>query len=224
MSKLIEIRRAEKRYGQGDDFIYAVKNINLEITRGDYLSIVGPSGAGKSTLLHIIGGIDFPNSGDVLFQGQSILKMKKRKANYWRNKNIGFVFQFYHLIEELNVVENVALPCYLFTGNRKKSFKKAEELLKYLGIEEKYSCFPSQLSGGQQQKVAIARALINKPQVLLCDEPTGNLDHDSQTIVVDLLESFQQYQGTTLIVATHNQELAQRAGSKLHLEAGQIKR
>ncbi len=194
--------------------------VSFELNRGDYLSIVGPSGSGKSTLLHILGGLDKPSQGQVNFKGQNIHSLRDKNLSWWRNKHIGFVFQFYHLIEELNVLENIILP--LKIGIRKSPFKRAQELLQYLGIEKRAKFYPSQLSGGEKQKVAIARAVVNDPEVILCDEPTGNLDGQSQERVVSLLEQLNQQQQKTIILVTHNLDLAKRAKSSFQIKSGRI--
>ncbi len=201
--------------------VVAVKEVSLSIGRGEYIAIVGPSGAGKSTLLHILGGLDLPTQGRVIFEGEDIYKMKERELTFWRNKTVGFVFQFYHLIEELNVLENILIANY--RDKPEISLKKAKGLLKYLGLEERERFFPSQLSGGEKQRVAIARALINEPQVLLCDEPTGNLDLASQDRVIKLLEDLNTLKKKTVILVTHNLELARRAHRMFFMQAGEIK-
>ena len=221
MSKLIEVSSLTKLYRSGSQKVYALENVNLSIDSGEYIAIVGPSGAGKSTLLHILGGLDFPSEGKVLFKGKDVCRIKDKEISFWRNNHIGFVFQFYHLIEELNILENVALALRL--GKKKYSLKTAKELLKYLGIQERETFFPSQLSGGERQKVAIARALANDPELLLCDEPTGNLDHNSQEKVIQLLDRLHGEKGKTIILVTHNLELAKKAQRILFIEDGKIK-
>ena len=221
MNKLIEFISVFKEYGNGLEKTTALKDVSLTVNEGDYLAIVGPSGAGKSTLLHIMGGIDSPTRGQVLFEGNNAFSFG-RNPSLWRNKNIGFVFQFYHLIEELRTIENIALPHLLSGESRKTSFKRAQKLLEYLAIKRKVNSVPSQLSGGEKQKVAIARALINEPRVILCDEPTGNLDKASAEKVIRLLESLNRENKKTLIIVTHNLELAKRANLIINIESGQI--
>ena len=220
MNELIKINSLRKVYSNGSSFI-ALKKVSLTVFEQDYLAIVGPSGAGKSTLLHVIGGLEAPSSGQVLFRGEELYRMNDNQLSGWRNENIGFVFQFYHLIEELNLAENVAIAA--FKEKRKYSLKKAKELLKYLGLEERMDSFPSQLSGGEKQRVAIARALIVDPQILLCDEPTGNLDKESQNKIVELLEKLNKEQKKTVILVTHNKELAQGAKKVVFIENGLTK-
>jgi putative ABC transport system ATP-binding protein len=219
MSKLIEVVSLKKIYLEPKSKVEALKGISFCVYPCDYLSIVGPSGAGKSTLLHLIGGLDSPTEGTVLFKGEDIYKMDEKRRAFWRNKNIGFIFQFYHLIEELNVLDNILVASF---EDRKSSFKKAQELLKYLGIEERKNFFPSQLSGGEKQKVAIARALINEPDLILCDEPTGNLDKESQEKVILLLKRLNEEKKKTIILVTHNLELAKRAKRTIFIKNGEI--
>ncbi|MBU1122803.1 MAG: ABC transporter ATP-binding protein [Candidatus Omnitrophota bacterium] len=218
---MLNIESVTKKYHNGREEVLAVDNVSLLCNEGDYLAIVGHSGAGKSTLLHIMGGLDLPTRGKVLFKGTDVYRLRDSNLSLWRSQTVGFVFQFYHLIEELNVLENVAIASFL-RGERKSSLKRAQELLEYLGIAKRKNFFPSQLSGGERQKVAFARALINDPQVLLCDEPTGNLDKDSQNVVVGLLEQLNTEQRKTVIIVTHNLELAQKAKRIVNIKEGQI--
>ena len=220
MNDLIGVNSLTKVYHNGRENVHAVHNVSFTLSAQDYVAIIGPSGAGKSTLLHIVGGLETPTSGQVTFKGEDIYQMKEKHLAHWRNATVGFVFQFYHLIEELNVLENVALAAYL--AKRKSSLKRAQELLEYLGIEERRNFFPSQLSGGEKQKTAIARALINNPEVILCDEPTGNLDVDSANKVMHLLEELNREKKKTIILITHNLELAKRAKRVIHIKAGAI--
>jgi len=220
MSELFKVNSLTKVYRSGEEKIYALKELSLSLDAGDYLAIVGPSGAGKSTLLHTLGGLDFPTAGQVLFKGRNVYKMKDKELSIWRNKHIGFVFQFYHLIDELNILENITLALDL--NRRKYSLKTIEDLLKYLGIEDRKKAFPSQLSGGQRQRVAFARALVNDPEVILCDEPTGNLDKDSQEKIVALLDKLNKEKNKTIILVTHNLELAKCAKESVFIKDGEI--
>jgi len=219
MEKLFEIYSVTKKYHNGKEEIFVLKNVSLSIFKKDYLAITGPSGSGKSTLLHIIGGLEPPTFGEVNFNGKNIYKISDYNIAKWRNKNIGFVFQFYHLIEELNVLENIIIASF---DNKKSILKKAEELLKYLDIYNRKDFYPSSLSGGEKQRVAIARALINEPEIILCDEPTGNLDKDSQEKVILLLEKLNKDMGKTIVLVTHNLELANRAKRRIFLKAGEL--
>ncbi len=222
MSKVFETVSLCKIYNSGTKKMTALKDISLSIEEGEYLSITGPSGAGKTTLVSILGGLNSPTKGKVLFRGKDLFSFDEQKMSIWRNKTIGFVFQFYHLIEELTVLENIALPSLLDRKRTKTSFKEARKLLQYLEIEDKEKYVPSQLSGGEKQKVAIARALINNPEVILCDEPTGNLDKESATKIITLLEELNINENKTLIIVTHNVELAQRAKRVVSLKSGSL--
>lgn len=223
MNKFIEVRNLSKVYQSGKDKVVALDKINLTIKAKEYLAIVGPSGAGKSTLLHILGGLELPTQGEVIFKDKNIYRMKDSHLCRWRNKTVGFVFQFYHLLEELTVEENIVLPYLLFHRDRKTALKKVQTLLKYLDIEDKRYCLPGELSGGQKQKVAIARALINRPQLILCDEPTGNLDEDSARKVIGLLERLNREQGKTIVIVTHNLDIAKQTKRVLYIKGGKIK-
>jgi len=220
MNKLLDIVSLTKRYHNGQEEVAALSNVSLSIHEGDYCAIVGPSGAGKSTLLHIMGGLDIPTSGRVLFESEDIYRMSDAQRARWRNKAVGFVFQFYHLIEELSVEENILLTAKCEA--RKTSLKKIQELLKYLNLESRKNFFPSQLSGGEKQKVAIARALMNEPRIVFCDEPTGNLDKDSQDRVVNLLEELNRQKRKTIVLVTHNLELAKRAKRTILIKSGEV--
>lgn len=222
MNSVIEIDSVTKVYRSGAQKVFAVKDVSLSLKEYDYIAVVGPSGAGKSTVLHILGGLETPTRGEVVFNGKNIYKMKDKPLSLWRNSTVGFVFQFFHLIEELNILENVAIASFQKL-KRKSSLKNAQELLKYLGIEERRNFFPSQLSGGEKQKAAIARALINDPQIVLCDEPTGNLDKDSQSKVIELLEELNREKGKIVVLVTHNLELAKRAKKVILMEAGELR-
>ena len=222
MSKLIEINSLSKVYRSGKDRILALDKVNLTVEKNTYLAIVGPSGAGKSTFLHILGGLEPPTQGEVFFEGINIYRMKEEQLSLWRREKVGFVFQFYHLIEELTVAENLLLPLLLKKGEGKFTFKRIQDLLQYLEIEEKVNIFPSELSGGEKQRVAIARALIAEPEVLLCDEPTGNLDASSAERVKFLLKRLHQEKNKTIILVTHNIELAKEAEEVVYIKRGRI--
>jgi ABC-type lipoprotein export system ATPase subunit len=222
MNKFIELISVGKVYGKSKVSCCALKNIELSVAEGEYCTVIGPSGSGKSTLLHIMGGLDVPSSGLVRFRGENVAKLGEKQLCSWRNRNIGFVFQFYHLIEELSVLENIALPSLLTRMGRKTSFKKARKLLQYLDIEEKEGMVPSQLSGGEKQKAAIARALMNDPELILCDEPTGNLDSASCDKVISLLEGLHRNEKKTLVIVTHNVEIAKRAQKLFKLRGGEL--
>ena len=218
---LITLSDVSKVYKIGKSEVVALKGINLTIKKKEFLAIVGPSGAGKTTLLHIIGGLLPPTEGKVLFEGEDVYRKSDKWRCRWRISSVGFIFQFYHLIEELTVLENVALPSFLVSSS-KTAFKKAENLLKYLKIEKKAKNFPSELSGGEKQKVAIARALINEPELLLCDEPTGNLDREAKEAVFKLLDFFNKEKKKTILLVTHNVELAEKAERIIYIKEGRL--
>ena len=200
-----------------------LKGVNLEVRKGEILVILGPSGAGKSTLLHILGFLDEPTEGSLTFEEMQIKRGFSRKKARLRGKKIGFVFQFYHLLPDFNVLENVYLPS-LIVGARcranKELKKRAKGILDWVGLSDRLRHRPSELSGGEQQRAAIARALINQPQLLLADEPTGNLDSQTSERIWTLLVKLNQEQGQTIIIVTHNEELGERGTRKLYLRDG----
>ncbi|MFH1772247.1 MAG: ABC transporter ATP-binding protein [Candidatus Omnitrophota bacterium] len=217
---LLNVSSVTKQYVSGTQKVAAIDNVSLSLQKGDYLSIAGPSGSGKSTLLHMMGGLDVPTKGVIHYNGIDIFSLSDKNLSVWRAGKVGFIFQFYHLIEELNVLENITVAA--FSSKGKLSLKRARSLLEYLGIAQREIFFPSQLSGGQKQKVAIARALINDPDIILCDEPTGSLDKDSGQNVADLLEQMNKEMKKTIILVTHNIEIAQRANKVLYLREGKL--
>jgi len=204
-----------------------LKGVDLEVKRGRFLAIIGASGSGKSTLLHILGTLDRPDEGKVSFEGNDVARLSNGKLNRLRNKKIGFVFQFYHLLDELNVVENIALPAMVASGtlswlkSAKTVKKRASELIETLGIAERAGHKPYQLSGGERQRVAIGRALINQPQVLLADEPTGNLDSETGNGILDVFDKLRQA-GQTIVMVTHDKRIAERADKVITLVDGKI--
>lgn len=224
MSKeiIIKSENLKKVFRDAGKSVVALEAVNLTIEKGEYLAIVGPSGAGKSTLIHILGGLDYPSNGEVYFEGRNLNSYTSRQIFKLRNKKIGFMFQFYHLIPELTVLENIVLPALLAGYNKKIIFNKVQKQADRLGIQNRLSFYPNQLSGGQQQKVALARALTNEPDVLFCDEPTGNLDHDSSIDIRNLLNELNQANNTTIILVTHNLELAKDAKRVLNISEGKV--
>jgi ABC-type lipoprotein export system ATPase subunit len=198
-----------------------LKGINLMVKHNEFLAVQGPSGAGKSTLLHILGTLDNPSKGEVLFDGVNVHDLNEKERAAFRNKKIGFVFQFYHLLPELNVLENVLLPGLLKSWReRKKNTDYAKSILDNLGLSGRLNHRPNQLSGGEQQRVAIARALINKPQILLCDEPTGNLDSENGKNILNLLKKLNKEEGVTVILVTHDKDITAHAGRVIYLKDG----
>lgn len=217
---VIACKAVRKVYNDGNRELVVLSGVDLEVPEGKLLTITGPSGVGKSTLLHIMGTLDKPSSGDVLFRGENLRSLGSAKINYIRNREIGFVFQFYHLLPEFTALENVMMAA-LSKGARKQDCQeRAEELLEQVGLRERSTHKPGQLSGGEQQRVAIARALFNRPSVLLCDEPTGNLDERTGVGIVDLLCELNKNAGVTLVIVTHDDSIAAKADLWVSLHAG----
>ncbi len=230
MSKDDFILKAEglhKSYRMGATEVRVLKGVNLNIKKGEFVAIIGASGSGKSTLLHILGALDKPSSGVVTFEKQDLSRFRAGKLNRFRNKMVGFVFQFYHLLDELSVLENVFLPA--MTGKsiigwfacRRQAKNRAKELLAQMGLAERIKHKPYQLSGGERQRVAIGRALMNEPNLLLADEPTGNLDSATGNGILDVLETLNRA-GQTIVMVTHDERIAQRAGRTVILVDGKI--
>lgn len=207
-----------KTYGSGDTRVDALKNVTFSISKGEFAAIVGPSGSGKSTLLNLLGALDTPTSGKVFIDGMDIFTMKEKEASVFRRRNIGFIFQAYNLVPELNVEENIVLP--LLLDYRKPDKDYIDELLGILGLAERRHFLPNQLSGGQQQRVAIGRALAGKPAIILADEPTGNLDTKNSHDVVNLMKLSVERYKQTLVMITHNQSYAAFADRVLGVEDG----
>ena len=217
---LIEVKNLNKIYGSGEAEVKALKNINLNIEQGEFVAIVGQSGSGKSTLLHLIGGIDIPSSGEVIIDGKNIYKLKEKELSILRRRKLGFIFQFFNLIPVLTAQENIEMPVLL--DNEKIDKKYMNELLRILGLEERKNNYPSQLSGGQQQRVSIGRALANKPSIILADEPTGNLDSKNSKEVLELLKYCAKKYNQTLILITHDINIAKSADRVITIEDGEI--
>ncbi|WP_294367684.1 ABC transporter ATP-binding protein [uncultured Clostridium sp.] len=217
---LIEVKNLNKIYGSGEAEVKALKNINLNIEQGEFVAIVGQSGSGKSTLLHLIGGVDIPSSGEVIIDGKSIYKLKEKELSILRRRKLGFIFQFFNLIPVLTAQENIEMPVLL--DNEKIDKKYMNELLRILGLEERKNNYPSQLSGGQQQRVSIGRALANKPSIILADELTGNLDSKNSKEVLELLKYCAKKYNQTLILITHDINIAKSADRVITIEDGEI--
>lgn len=218
---MIELRKICRDFQVGDQCVHALRDIDLTITAGEYLSIMGPSGSGKSTLLNMLGLLDTPTSGEYRLNGVQVSALKDDDLALTRQREIGFVFQFFHLIPRMTALENVVLPMTLAGISPGQRNERGREVLDFMGLSDRMSHRPDQLSGGQRQRVAIARAMVMKPNVLLADEPTGNLDSRSGREVIDIIESLNA-QGITLLVVTHDPELGRRARRKLVLVDGQI--
>ena len=219
---LIRVVDLHKSYYDGEVELPVLQGIDLEIYTSELLAVVGASGVGKSTLLHIIGTLDRPTVGSVLYNEQDIFTLPDTNLALFRNKEIGFVFQFHHLLPEFTALENVAMGALITTRNNKLVYEEAEALLDYVGLSERLSHYPSQLSGGERQRVAIARALINQPKVVLADEPTGNLDRRSSESVLELLWDLNSKSGQTFVIVTHNQDLSQRVDRVVQLVDGKV--
>jgi lipoprotein-releasing system ATP-binding protein len=215
---MIIVKDIYKSYGN----VKVLKGINLEISKGEIISIVGASGAGKSTLMHLIGTLDKADSGFVSLNGIDVLHLSDNKLSEFRNKHIGFVFQFHHLLPEFSAIENICIPAFIAKKSKKEALAKAMELLEFLNLKERANHKPSQLSGGEQQRVAVARALINNPDVVLADEPSGNLDSSSAVELHDLFFRLRATFNQTYIIVTHNTELANMADRKLTIKDGVI--
>lgn len=218
---ILSTHNLTKTYGIGDNVVHALTDVSLDIEEGKFVSIIGSSGSGKSTLLNLLGGLDRPTSGDVMLDGKAIFEMDDEALTIFRRRKIGFVFQNYNLVPILNVYENIVLPIEL--DGTKIDTAYVDKIMDVLGLSEKKFSMPNQLSGGQQQRVAIARALIHKPKVLLCDEPTGNLDSQSGKEVLRLLRELQSEDGQTIIMVTHDGNIADQADRIVRIEDGQMK-
>ncbi len=219
----MEILRTEhltKVYGQGENQVYAVNDVNISVAQGEFVAIVGSSGSGKSTLLHLLGGVDRPTSGRVLIEDKDIYKLNDDKLAIFRRRQVGLIYQFYNLIPVLNVEENMMLPCEL--DGKKPDIEYFRELTQTLGLSKRLKHLPNELSGGQQQRVAIGRAMMNRPAILLADEPTGNLDKKASDEIVELLKLSNRQYKQTIIMITHDLEIAKQADRVLTIEDGHI--
>ena len=217
---ILETKDLRKFYGSGDTQVKALDGVDLSVENGEFVAIVGSSGSGKSTLLHMLGGLDRPTSGAVLVDGKDIFSLKDEELTIFRRRKIGFVFQSYNLVPVLSVYENIVLPIQLDGGKVDQSY--VNQVIEALGLEQKLQNLPSQLSGGQQQRVAIARALATKPAIILADEPTGNLDSKTSQDVLSLMKVTGQKFAQTMVMITHNEEIAQMADRIVRIEDGRI--
>jgi len=219
---MIEAVNLTKSFKMAGLELTVLKGINLTIAQGEILAIVGASGAGKSTLLHILGTLDHPTSGTVLFEGQDLFQLSDQKQAEFRNRRIGFVFQFHHLLPEFTALENVCLPAYIQNRSAQDAQAEATSLLKDVGLEHRMNHKPGELSGGEQQRVAVARALIQQPNLVLADEPTGNLDTHTGDALFTLMRTLNRSRGITFVIVTHNEKLSAQADRIIHMEDGQI--
>lgn len=220
--EILKTENLRKTYGTGEAKVEALRGVNLTINKGEFLSIVGTSGSGKSTLLHMLGGLDRPTDGKVIIDGKDIFSLKDEELTIFRRRKIGFVFQAFNLVPVMSVYENIVLPIEL--DGEKPNQELVNEIINTLGLSEKLKVYPSQLSGGQQQRVAIARALASAPAIILADEPTGNLDSKTTQDVMGLLKVTSQKFAQTIVMITHNDEIAQLADRSIRIEDGMIVR
>ena len=220
MKDLVKVQQLFKTYGNGAKRVEVLRGIDLAFFQGERVAIVGASGVGKTTLLHILGTLDRPTSGKVLYEGKDIFTLNEKELAYFRNREIGFVFQFHHLLPEFSALENTMMPCLIQGMSKKEGTSRAESILSLVGLKDRLPHKPGELSGGEQQRVAVARALVLEPKMLLADEPTGNLDTKTGEAVFDLLQEINQMKGVTLIVVTHNLRLAERMSRQMLLVDG----
>lgn len=220
MKEVLTLQQVNKTYGYGFNQVHALKDITLSINEGEYVAIVGTSGSGKSTLLHILGGLAKPTKGKVYLEDQDMYDLHDKELTILRRRRIGFVFQFFNLVPTLNVYENIVLAIHLDGLQEDKEY--IDEIITLLGLHEKKYCYIDELSGGQQQRVAIARALANKPAIILADEPTGNLDSKNSSEVLDILKMTQRKYHQTIVIATHEQTLTNKADRIIKLDDGKI--
>jgi ABC-type lipoprotein export system ATPase subunit len=219
---LLRARALTKIYTMGKRSLEVLRGVDLDVARGELLALRGASGAGKSTLLHLIGGLDLPNAGEIFFDGQNLVSLSERRLTDFRNRCVGFIFQAYHLLPELTALENVCLPARMARAPGNQAADRARELLARVGLKERLEHKPSELSGGEQQRVAIARALINEPELVLADEPTGNLDSKTGAEIIELLKGLRVEKNTTLVIATHDAKVAAHAERVIELTDGRI--
>ena len=219
--EILKVENLTKTYGKGDTKVVALDNISFSVEKGEFVAIVGASGSGKSTLLHLIGGVDKPDSGSIFIDGKNICDFDEDKLAIFRRRQVGLIYQFYNLIPILNVEENISLPLNL--DNRKVDEEKLNDLIKLLGLEKRRKHLPNELSGGQQQRVSIGRALITSPAIILADEPTGNLDTNSSDEIVSLLKKSNKDYKQTIIMITHNMEIASAADRIIKIEDGHLR-
>ncbi len=222
MSTLVSIRNLTKTYQRGPEKVHVLHGLDLDIGKGDFVALMGPSGSGKTTLLNLIGGLDTPTSGEIDIDGQRLDRMSAGQLSNWRSDHVGFVFQFYNLMPMLTALKNVELPLLLTrlgAGDRKR---RAEIALQLVGLGDRVKHRPNELSGGQQQRVAIARAIVSDPTLLICDEPTGDLDRQSAEEILGLLQTLNREHGKTIVMVTHDPKAAEYASHTLHLDKGTL--
>jgi len=219
---LVEIRNLDKKYHRGEEEIDVLRGLNLDVEKGEFIAFMGPSGSGKTTLLNLIGGLDAPSAGSVRIAGDEISALSGRKLAAWRSRNIGFIFQMYNLIPVLTAFQNVQLPLLLTGLSKPERRRHVEDALALVGLSDRARHYPRQLSGGQEQRVAIARAIVADPTILLCDEPTGDLDRASGDEILDIIGKLSKEFGKTVFLVTHDPVAAKRADTILHLDKGTL--
>jgi putative ABC transport system ATP-binding protein len=222
MSELVRIRNVHKYFTRGSERIDVLKGVNLDIPQGDFLALMGPSGSGKTTLLNLMGGLDLPTDGSVNVAGVELTKLGGGGLSKWRSQNIGFVFQLYNLLPVLTAQKNVELPLLLTKLSKAERKKRSDIALRVVGLGDRAKHYPRQLSGGQEQRVGIARAIVTDPTLLLCDEPTGDLDRKAGDEILELLQTLNREHGKTIVMVTHDPHAAERAKRTLHLEKGTL--
>ena len=220
--EILRVENLTKTYGSGENEVHALNDVSFSVNKGEFVAIIGPSGSGKSTLLHILGGVDRPTSGKVFMDGNDVYAQNDEQLAIFRRRQVGLIYQFFNLIPVLNVVENITLPVLM--DGQKVNEERLEDLINTLGLQQRKSHLPNQLSGGQQQRVSIGRALMNAPAVVLADEPTGNLDSKNSQEIVDLLKMSNDKYSQTLIVITHDENIALQADRIIAIEDGKITR
>ena len=222
LETLVNVNRVVKSFRRGAEAIHVLEQLDLQVGRGEFLALMGPSGSGKSTLLNLIGGLDKPTSGTVAVAGEAVEQLNERQLAAWRARHIGFVFQFYNLMPTLSAQKNVELPLLLTQLSARQRREHAAAALEIVGLTHRISHYPSQMSGGEQQRVGIARAIVTDPTLLLCDEPTGDLDRKSGDEILDLLQALNAQQGKTIVMVTHDPHASARAGRVVYLNKGQL--
>lgn len=222
-SPLFKCENICKQYSDASNTLQILNNVNFSISAGEKVAILGASGSGKSTLLHILGTLDSPDSGDVFYKNQSLFKKSKKQQAMFRNAELGFVYQFHHLLPEFSAAENVAMPLFIKGDNHQKALKKATDLLARVGLQDREKHRPHQLSGGERQRVAIARALINNPAMIFADEPTGNLDDTNTASIYELISDINEEFKTSFLLVTHDVQLANKMDRIMYLENGQLR-
>jgi putative ABC transport system ATP-binding protein len=219
---MIICKSISKSYTKGTNIVTPLEHLDLEVARGEFLALMGPSGSGKTTLLNLISGIDSPTSGSLVIDGEDISTFNRKQLTQWRARKVGYIFQLYHLIPVLSAFENVELPLLITSLSRVERKQKVEDALSIVGLTDRSHHTPSELSGGQEQRVAIARALVADPALLVADEPTGDLDRESATMILELLQSLSRERGKTIVMVTHDARAAAAADRTLHLEKGKL--